>query len=174
MFMTLRQGIPTAHAIPMNDATILGLRATVDEEEIESAQWAVKHASSPTVRDFARSLLRGHGNAQNSAKGIADRLKVRINIPGDTDSALVSRHNVEMASLRTAKGRQFDRVFLQAVRDDHMNEIAKVTNWYLPAARNDSVRTYLHDIMPTLAKHQQIAEKLLAQPRTTVATKRGR
>ena len=56
-FMALRQGIYTAHALPMDDATILGLRATVDEEEIESAQWAIKHASSPAVRDFARTAV---------------------------------------------------------------------------------------------------------------------
>jgi predicted outer membrane protein len=168
------QGIPVVPPVPMNDAAILGARTTVDEEEIESAQWAVQHASTPAVRSFARSLLRGHGSAQNSAEGIADRLQIRMTIPADTDEAIIGRHNAEMASLRAAHGRQFDRVFLEAVRDDHMNEIAKVTDWYIPAAKNDSVRIYLHDIMPTLNRHQMEAEKLLKQtPATVAAAKRG-
>jgi hypothetical protein len=59
-------------------------------------------------------------------------------------------------------GTAFDRAFLKSVRDDHVGEIAKVNAWYGPAAKRDSVKAYLRTIMPTLAKHRDTAEKLLA------------
>jgi hypothetical protein len=56
-----------------------------------------------------------------------------------------------------------------AIRDEHTAEIDKVNGWYADGATSDSVKAYLHDIMPTLVKHQQTAEHLLATPGRTVA-----
>ncbi|MGH7583305.1 MAG: DUF4142 domain-containing protein [Gemmatimonadales bacterium] len=145
----------------LTDGAILGLRATVDQEEIETARLAAKKAHDPRVRTFTKSLLRGHTNAQVSATELAKRWKIPLRIFADSDSAIVRRHRADMTRLRALKGALFDRVFLESVRDDHANEIAKDTSWYLPAAQNDSVKMYLREIMPTLRKHLATAEKLL-------------
>ena len=157
----LRQGIPGRVADTMNDAAILGLRAVVDQEEIETARWAATRAASPRVRAFTQSLLRGHSNAQNTAAALATRLRIERKVPGDSDSAVVRRHRATMASLRQLHGAAFDRAFLRSVRDDHVVEIAKVNAWYGPAAKQDSVKAYLQAIMPTLTRHRDTAERLL-------------
>jgi predicted outer membrane protein len=158
----LRQGLPARVADTMNDAAILGIRAVVDQEEIETARWAATHSTSPRVKAFTQSLLRGHSNAQNTAAALATRLRIERKIPGDSDSAIVRRHRETMSALHQLHGTAFDRAFLKSVRDDHVSEIAKVGAWYGPGAKRDSVKAYLQAIMPTLAKHRDAAEKLLA------------
>lgn len=155
------QGITHAE-VTLDDSFILGVRANVDQEEIETARWAVTHGSTKQVRDFAQSLLRGHSNAQNAATALATQLKVELKIPGDTGQAISKRQAAAKASLRNLSGAKFDRAFLIAIRDEHTSEIDKVNNWYASIVASDSVKAYLHAIMPTLVKHQQTAEKLLA------------
>jgi putative membrane protein len=157
----VRQGLPARVADSMNDAAILGLRAIVDQEEIETARWAATHSTSPRVRAFTQSLLRGHSSSQNTAAALATRLKIERKVPNDSDSAVQRRHRQTMATLRTLHGAAFDRAFLTSVRDEHVAEIAKVNAWYGPGAKRDSVKAYLQAIMPTLAKHRDTAEKLL-------------
>ena len=164
------QGITHA-VVTLDDSFILGVRANVDQEEIETARWATTHASAKPVRDFAQSLLRGHSNAQNAAMVLAYNLKVDLKVPGDTDLAIRRRSDDAQKSLRTLKGASFDRAFLTAIRDEHISEIEKVNNWYASIAASDSVKAYLHDIMPTLVKHQQTAERLLAAKPATVAVR---
>jgi hypothetical protein len=106
-------------------------------------------------------LLRGHSSAQNTAAALATRLKIERRIPADSDSAIVRRHRETMTALHRLHGAAFDRAFLQSVRDDHVGEIARVSAWYGPAAKRDSVKAYLGAIMPTLRKHRDTAEQLL-------------
>lgn len=159
--MVLRQGLPARVADTMNDAAILGLRAIVDQEEIETARWAATHSTSPRVKAFTQSLLRGHSSSQSTAAALATRLRIERKVPGDSDSAVVQRHRQTMTTLRSLHGAAFDRAFLQSVRDDHISEIAKVNGWYGPGAKRDSVKAYLVAIMPTLRKHRDTAEQLL-------------
>ena len=159
------QGITHA-VITLDDSYILGVRASVDQEEIETARWAATHGSTKPVRDFAQSLLRGHANAQNAAKDLAAQFKTELKIPGDTSQAITKRGAAARASLRRLSGAKFDRAFLIAIRDEHTSEIDKVNNWYASVAASDSVKAYLHAIMPTLVKHQQTAEQLLTGKRS--------
>ncbi len=147
----------------MNDGYILGLRNMVDQQEIETARLAIGRASNAKVVDFARVLLRGHSNAQNSAAAMGKRLGITLRIPADSDSAIVARHKVEVARLMKLRGAAFDRLFLTYVRDDHIATIARVKNWYGPAAKNDSVKAYLREIMPTLESHERTAAQLLRE-----------
>jgi predicted outer membrane protein len=162
------QGIPAPAEIKLDDSYILGVRATVDQEEIEMARWATTHGSTKPVRDFAKSLLAGHASAQNTAEVLAYNLKIPLKIPADTDQAITDRE-AEQASIRRLSGAKFDRAFLTAVEVEHVREIEKVNSWYASMATSDTVKTYLHDIMPTLVKHQQAAEKLLTAANKTVA-----
>ncbi len=162
------QGIPPKAEIKLDDSFILGVRATVDEEEIEMAQWATTHGSTKAVRDFAKSLLAGHTSAQNTAQVIAYNLRIPLKIPADTDHAITNREQ-QQAAMHKLKGVTFDRAFLTAVEVEHVREIEKVNGWYASMGPSDTVKAYLHNIMPTLVKHQEGAEKLLAASNKTVA-----
>lgn len=157
----MAQGLPPRVADSMNDAAILGLRAIVDQSEIETARLAAQRSGSPQVRAFTQSLLRGHSTAQNTAAALAIRLGIERKVPGDSDSAVTTRHRATMATLRRLHGAAFDRAFLLSVRNEHVEEIAKVNDWYTPGAQRDSVKAYLVAIMPTLEKHRDTAERLL-------------
>jgi len=155
------QGIPRAE-ITLDDSYILGVRASVDQAEIEAARWQAVHGSSAEVRSFAQSLLKGHANAQNAAKDLAARMKVDLRITGDTNDAINWRKAVAKSSLEQLSGTKRDRAFLMAIRDEHAAEITKVNSWYASIAASDSVKAYLHAIMPTLVKHEQTATRLLS------------
>jgi putative membrane protein len=163
------QGIPAPAQITVDDSYILGVRANVDQSEIETARWAMTHGSTKAVRDFAQSLLRGHSAAQNQAEDLAKRLNIDLKIPADTDRAIRDRDSAQRLALHALSGAKYDHAFLFAIWDEHNAEIDKVNGWYASAATSDSVKAYLHAIMPTLVKHQQTAEKLMGGPPKVVA-----
>jgi len=156
----LAQGISHPE-IKLDDSFILGTRAAIDQEEIATARYAAAHADRADVRAFATSLLRGHRSAQGEASKLAGDMHVELKITGDTSDAIMQRQRAADAALRHLKGAAFDRAFLEAIRDEHTAEIDKVTGWYASVAASDSVKSYLHEIMPTLVAHQQRAERLL-------------
>jgi putative membrane protein len=164
------QGITHAE-ITLDDSYILGVRANIDQEEIEISRMALTRGSTKPVRYFAKSLLAGHTNAQNAAEALGYNLKIPLKIPGDTDQAIRQRNADEQASLRKLKGVKFDRAFLTAISVEHAREIQKVNTWYASMAVSDSVKAYLHDIMPSLTQHQQTADKLLGATGKAFAVK---
>jgi predicted outer membrane protein len=163
------QGIPHPE-IKLDDSFILGTRAAVDQEEITMARYAAAHADRADVRTFAASLLRGHRSAQGEASKLASDMHVELKITGDTSDAIMQRQRAADADMRHLKGAAFDREFLEAIRDEHTAEINKVTGWYASVAASDSVKSYLHEIMPTLVSHQQTADRLLRSTPRPAAT----
>lgn len=164
----LAQGIPHPE-IKLDDSFILGTRAAVDQEELATARYAAAHADRTDIRAFAVSLERGHRSAQGEASKLARDMHVELKITGDTSDAIMQRQRAADAALRHLHGAAFDRAFLEAIRDEHTAEINKVTGWYASVAASDSVKAYLHEIMPTLVSHRQTAERLLRAASPTVA-----
>ncbi len=84
---------------------------------------------------------------------------------GPEGLAPTTAHQEELAELRNLKGQEFDRQFARDMVKDHQTLIERLTT--VRSRINDSELVKLIDkILPTLEKHQKMAEKLESGSRT--------
>ena len=74
----------------------------------------------------------------------------------------MDRMNSSHEKLKSLSGADFDRTFLQSMVDGHRDAILTLTSAQAQLSSRD-VKSLIQDVIPTLRRHQQDAEKLLQQ-----------
>jgi len=82
--------------------------------EVQLGRLAEQRASDAGVKDFARMMVRDHSKANDELKRVAKSQ----NIPLPTD--LDQKHRDLMVRLQALRGADFDREYMQAMVDGHM------------------------------------------------------
>jgi putative membrane protein len=119
--------------------------------EIEAGKLAQDNGHSKATKDYGKMLVSDHTSADEQVKALAREEKVDLSA-----STPVVGSN-KLADL--SAGREFDRRFARSMVDDHKKDIAEVT-----AARDNTtdpkLKTLLTAMLPTLQKHESMAESL--------------
>jgi putative membrane protein len=137
-------------ADPPPTADVLNKLHDSDQKEIEAGKIAQKQGQSKEVRDYGRMLVKDHTAAEKKVTNLAKKEKIPLtaNEPS-TD---------EMKNMKG--GPTFDERFARDMVVDHKKDIAEVTE-----ARNnttdDQLRQLLSDLLPTLQKHEDTAQKIV-------------
>ena len=137
-------------ADPPVTADVLNKLHESDQKEIEAGKIAQKQGQSKEVRDYGKMLVKDHTAADKKVTGLAKKEKIPLsaNEPGID----------EMKHM--AAGSTFDHSFARDMVDDHKKDIAEVTE-----ARNnttdDQLKQLLTDLLPTLQKHEDAAQKIV-------------
>lgn len=148
-----------ASAPTLDDPTIIAIFDAANTYDIETGSVAVKRAHSKVVRDFATMLIRDHRNVRTQGRSLAASLKLTPTPP--RNFALAKSHKAAMASLKKARGAEFDRVFLRQEIDFHNAVIDAVTNTLLPAIQNAQVKDLVTKVAPAFVAHRDRAQSLL-------------
>ena len=111
------------------------------------------------VRDFGRMLVRDHQNVRAQGRELAKSLNVTPTLP--RDFALAKAHVAAMRSLRAARGKAFDRAFLQHEVDFHNAVIDAISKTLLPAIQNVRVKDLVTKVAPAFGAHRDRAQMLL-------------
>jgi len=82
--------------------------------EVQLGQLAEKQASSSQVKEFARMMVRDHTKANNDLKRAAQGQNLQL--PTELDQ----KHQDLMQRLQQLRGADFDREYMSAMVDDHM------------------------------------------------------
>jgi putative membrane protein len=123
-----------------------------DNGEIGNGSLAQARGHSAGVRQFGATLLADHSQAK--AQAIAAARRERVGVPSGMMPEARSLHR----RLLGLHGREFDRVFVAAMIDDHRKDIAK---FEAQARSGDAVtRRLAQEQLPVLRKHLRIAESL--------------
>jgi putative membrane protein len=153
----------TAHAqaaaSKLDDPTIVAIFDAANTYDIETGSLAVSKGHSREVRDFGAMLVRDHRNVRAQGRELARSLNVTPTPP--KDFALAKAHVAAMRSLRAAKGKAFDRAFLQHEVDFHNAVIDAVTKSLLPAIQNAQVKDLVTKVAPAFGAHRDRAQMLL-------------
>jgi putative membrane protein len=104
-------------------------------------------------------LVRDHKNVREQGRELAKSLNVTPTAP--SDFALAKAHAAAMSSLGAAKGKAFDRAFLQHEVDFHNAVIDAVTKTLLPAIQNAQVKDLVTKVAPAFGAHRDRAQMLL-------------
>ena len=120
-----------------------------DNSEIMLGRMAADRARSQAVRDFARTLVRDHSEARADVLRVGSRMGLRptrdIN-----DEAREMRDQ-----LTYTRGREFDRIFINHMVDDHRHDIEAFRDE--ARERHGPVSDLAQRQLPTLQKHLDMA-----------------
>jgi putative membrane protein len=145
----------------LDDPTIVAIFDAANTYDIETGSLAATKGTTPTVREFGKMLVRDHKNVRTQGRDLAKSLGVTPTPP--RDFALARAHANAMRSLTKARGKAFDRAFLQHEVDFHNAVIDAVTTTLLPAIQNAQVKDLVTKVAPAFVAHRDAAQNLLNQ-----------
>ena len=123
-----------------------------DNSEIMLGRLAADRARDPGVRDFGRTLASDHSQARDEVIQVGRRMGIRPNRDVSDEARELRDH------LQDARGRDFDRMFIRYMVDDHRHDI----DAFRDEARehHGAVSDLAARQLPTLQKHLDMAVAL--------------
>lgn len=149
---------PAPPAPTLDDATIVAIFDAANTADIETGRLAAERGSSKTVRDFGAMLVHDHTAVRQRGRDLAGRLGVTPTPPAGDASA--AAHNQAMAQLRSKRGVEFDKAFLEHEVAFHQGVIDAVESTLLPAIQNAEVRQLVVEVAPAFEAHRLAAANL--------------
>ena len=142
----------------LDDPTIVAIFDAANTWDIETGALGAKKGVSKDVRALAAQLVRDHTTVRQQGRDLAKKLHVTPTPP--KDFAMARDHAAAMKALRAAKGRAFDRAFLDHEIAYHKAVIDAVTTTLLPALQNQDVKDLVTKVAPAFKAHMDAAQNL--------------
>ena len=102
----------------MSDANLVSILSSASAAEVEYSQVGVERATNAQVKEFARMMVRDHGQMRDSIDALAQRLGVTPAAPERaTEMGTEARQDLE--DLRGKSGADFDKEFMEEQVDMH-------------------------------------------------------
>ena len=148
-FLTLAGGAALA-ADPPAPADVLNKLHQSNSKEIAMGKLAQKNGQSNDVKKYGKMLVKDHGAADKKVMAFAK--KEKLELPTTTD---MKADHMDMGT-----GAAFDTKFAEEMVEDHKKDIAEVTS-ARDSTTDDKLKKLLSDLLPTLEKHRDTAQKLV-------------
>ncbi len=161
-----------ADRVAGTDAELFARQAMLaNKAEVKLGELAGERAQSPAVKDFARMMVRDHGNALETLKQAVRGFDV------DEPAQLDAKHQALYDRLSKLSGAEFDREYMKAMVDGHREVVDMLDNRAGPSpsatgtsgtdnSRLDaSVNQWTSKALPTTKQHLQKAEQISGQLR---------
>lgn len=124
--------------------------------EINSSQLALTRSLSPRVRDFARQMIRDHRQSDR-------QLRQTLRTAGlKKPNGLDARSMRVLAELRAARGRAFERSYIDAQVDAHVRAVDLFRN-YSRSGQNRQLKQFADETLPILKEHLRSVQHLEAR-----------
>jgi putative membrane protein len=160
---------------PLTDGEIVAVASTANLGEIDMANLATKAATNADVKNFAAMMITQHKDMEAKGKAVAAKAKIT---PADneTSSALKTDVQSTISSLKTQKGKDFDKAYIESQVKAHRDVLNIFDNKLLPSAQNGDLKTVLTDdrthVAAHLAKAEEIQKKLDTAPAASTTDKK--
>ena len=128
--------------------------------EVQLGKTAQDRAVKPQVKEFGRHMQTDHSKANDELKKIAAKKGIKL------PTALEGKPKATFDKLAKLKGDEFDREYINAMVDDHKQDIEKFQQ-ESDKGKDPDLKKFAQDQLPTLKKHLALAE----QTQKEVATK---
>ena len=143
----------------LSDAEIVAVASAANNGEIEMAELAKKQGTSKDVKDFAAMMITQHRDAEAKGKTITTKAKIT---PAENDDSTKLKSDVSSAitSMKTQKGKDFDKAYIEANVKAHRQVLDALDNKMIPNAQNSELKTHLGDVRKHVASHLAKAEEI--------------
>ncbi len=139
-------------AAALDDPTIVAIFDAANSWDIETSQVALRKSHDKDVRGFAAMMVRDHKAVRQLGRDLAHKLHVTPTPPGK-DFALYQDHLSAMKSLSSARGKAFDKAYIDHEVSYHQAVIDAVTGQLLPATKNAELKALEEKVAPNFQAH---------------------
>jgi putative membrane protein len=146
-----------AFAQGINDAQIAKIVVTANQVDIDAGKLAASKATSPEVKKFAQTMVTDHTGVNKQAVDLATKLGVK---PEDNDTAksLASGGQANLDNLKTLKGKEFDKAYIDHEVAYHQAVLDAVDKTLVPGAKNEELKALLVKVRPAFVAHLEHAK----------------
>jgi len=148
----------SAAAGGLTDANIVALLDEANMADSAAGAYAVKKATSPEVKEFARLMMGEHHALRMQGQQLAQKLGVTPELPANDPLKPVAQS--AMAKFKAApKGAQFDRTYIETEIGVH-HAVIDVAEKGHDAAQNAELKQLIEQAKPVIEKHIKHAEEI--------------
>jgi putative membrane protein len=124
-------------------------------KEIHMGEMAQQKGTMDETRDFGKTLVSDHQSADDKVQQVAQKEGITLETP---KKGFVDK--LAMKNVSSAKGNEFDRSFAKSMVKDHEGDVKKMQDALKDTTLPQDVRDLVSDVLPTLQKHLELAQKL--------------
>jgi putative membrane protein len=151
------------------DTKIIAHLHHVNMMEIDAGKIAQKNGSA-AVKSYAATLISDHQSNDKDLTSFAKQHKLAA-IPADKPQADADKQDEKdmaatMAHLKTLKGSEFDKAFLNMMVSGHDKELAKIDS-SIGSAGDADLKSMLTSVKPVLQRHSDQAKDLQKSPQAS-------
>jgi putative membrane protein len=114
--------------------------------EVELGKLAASKATNPEVKKFAQKMVDDHSKANDELKALA--MQKNFSMPTE----ISSKHKSLMDKLNGLSGAEFDKAYVEAMVDDHEEDVKKFKD-ESEDGKDADVKTWAAKTLPTLQTH---------------------
>jgi putative membrane protein len=144
------------------DPQIAHIVVTANQVDIDAGKLAEKRSHNKDVKQFGKQMVVDHTAVNKSATQLVMKLKVKPEA-NDTSASLKKGGNENIAKLKTLKGKEFDKAYVDNEVTYHQAVIDAVDKTLVPSANNAELKALLEKVRPALVQHLEHARHLQAQ-----------
>jgi putative membrane protein len=146
----------------INDAQIASIVVTANQVDIDAGNFAKSHAANAQVKQFAQQMVTDHTGVNKQATALAAKLKVT---PEDnpTSQSLKSGGDTNINKLKTLKGAEFDKAYIDHEVEYHQAVLDAVDKTLIPGAKNEELKALLVKTRPAFVAHLEHAKHVQAE-----------
>jgi len=150
-----------ASAQGVTDAQIASIVVTANQVDIDAGKLAAERSTNPDVKSFGSLMVNDHTGVNKSATELVTKLKVA---PQDnpTSQSLKSGGDSNLAHLKTLKGAEFDRAYVDHEVAYHQQVIDAMDKTLIPDAKNAELKALLVKVRPAFVAHLEHAKMVQA------------
>jgi putative membrane protein len=150
-----------ASAQAINDAQIAAIVVAANQVDIDAAEVAKTASTNADVKKFAQLMITDHTGVNKQATALVTKLNVTPE-ENDTSKALKEGGEKNVANLKTLKGAEFDKAYVDHEVAYHQQVLDALDKTLIPNAKNAELKALLVKVRPAFVAHLEHAKHLQA------------
>ncbi|MGB8782143.1 MAG: DUF4142 domain-containing protein [Terriglobales bacterium] len=138
------------------DQGFISSAAEANLAEIDTAKMVIQKSSDPAVKDFANRMATDHTQANEKLANVAEMNGIKL----PTEPGITERN--QKSELQKLSGAKLDDAYLRDELQGHKEAISAFEN-EIEHGRNQEVKNYAAQTLPTLQDHIRIAEDIVGK-----------
>ena len=143
----------------IDDAQIVGIVLAADQIDVDYGKIALQKSKDAKVREFAQRMVTDHSAVQKSVIELAGKLGVKAE-DSQTSTGLKSGAEDITKKLKTLKGKEFDKFYIDNEVSYHKTVTDAVDAVLIPSAQNSELKSALQGAQPLFLKHLEHARSV--------------
>ena len=145
----------------LTEAGVVAIFDLANTADIETGTLGEQRGTTKEIREYGQMLRQVHVAVRQQGRDLAKKLGVTPVMP--EGSTMAQDHAATVARLKSLRGAEFDRAFLEHEQAFHAAVLSAVKTNLLPAIENKELKDFVTSLAPAFEAHRLAAENLLSK-----------